>query len=386
MSAAVQSLPPVEPPREPQQLRGLRVLVVHEWLYAWAGAERCLDQILEVLPQADVLVGTVTDKMRREHAVAGRARETWVGRVPGARDRHRWFLPMHAVAFSTHDTRQYDLVVSISHALEKTIRTQGNTVHLCYCLTPPRFLWDMSVEHETFASPMQRLALRATGSFLRAVDRRSARRVDHFVSISRHVADRVRRIYGRESTVVYPPVAAKARVPARSPDSSRPFLLSLGRLVPYKRVDLAVETANRLGLRLVIGGDGPERERLERIAGATIEFRGEVSEAEAAALLSSCAAFVFCAEDDFGIAPVEANAHGAPVVAYGRGGARETIADGETGVLFQEQTVDSLSRAIEQCLARAWDEKTLFANAARFSVERFRREFAAAASQAVVRA
>ena len=357
------------------ELRDKRVLLVHHWIYTWAGAERCLEELASMIPHADILAGVVTAEMRRSHPVAERAIESWVGRVPGARTRHRWFLPLHAAAFASYDTRAYDLVVSISHAFEKTIRARKpGARHLCYCLTPPRYLWDQSDAHAALATPVQRWALQGGRGALRVIDRRAALGVDRFVSISRFVARRVRESYGRESAVVYPPVDAR---PVATDLPRERFLLSLGRLVPYKRVDLAIAAAEALGVRLLIAGDGPERQRLQRMAGTHTAFLGPVSEAEAGRLLSSCAAFVFCAEDDFGIAPVEANAHGAPVVALGRGGAAETIVDGRSGVLFHEQTVASLSAAITQCLARDWDPAVLRANAARFAPERFREGIAA---------
>ena len=341
---------------------------MHEWLYTRAGAERCLEHLLEVVPHADLLVGVVAAAMRRDYPPAQRAIESWVGKVPGARTRHRWFLPLHALAFSRFDTSRYDLVISLSHAFEKTIRRPSAGRHLCYCFSPPRYLYDLRDTYAARAPLVQRVALTAATGPLRAIDRAGARGVDRFVSISRAVADRVRRIYGRESDVVYPPVSPKGPVvPGRRED----FLLSLGRLVPYKRTDLAIAAANRLGARLVVAGDGPERARLEKMAGPTVEFRGEVSDAEAATLLSTCAAFVFCAEEDFGIAPLEANAHGAPVVGFGGGALPETMTEA-TAILAPRQTVDDVAEAIGRCRARSWDESVLRANAARFSPERFR--------------
>jgi glycosyltransferase involved in cell wall biosynthesis len=194
----------------------------------------------------------------------------------------------------------------------------------------------------------------------------------------------VRRCYGRESDVVHPPVAAKGACPPPAGAARRePFLLHLGRLVPYKRVDLAVLAAERLGVPLVVAGDGPERARLEAMAGPQTRFVGAVSEAEASRLLSTCAAFVFCAEEDFGITPVEANAHGAPVIGFGRGGLLETMVPGVTAELFPEQTVEALVAAAERALDRAWDGAALAANAARFAPERFREGFAAAVDGAL---
>jgi glycosyltransferase involved in cell wall biosynthesis len=216
---------------------------------------------------------------------------------------------------------------------------------------------------------------RSTAAALRAVDRRGAAGVHHFVSISHHVADRVRRSYGRESTVVYPPVRPRSLPDVyrgRQPDE--PFLLSLGRLVPYKRVDLAVEAAESLGMRLVVAGDGPERKRIERLAGRHTEVRGAVSDEEAARLLSECAAFVFCAEEDFGIAPLEANAFGKPVVAYRRGAASETLVDGRTAVFFERQSVQDVAAAITRCLRTSWEPLVMEENARRFEPARFRDE------------
>jgi glycosyltransferase involved in cell wall biosynthesis len=201
------------------------------------------------------------------------------------------------------------------------------------------------------------------------LDRLGAAGVDRFVSISSCVRERVLRAYGRESSVVYPPVSTKgdAVVSAR-----QPFLLSLGRLVPYKRIDLAIRAAEALQMKLVVAGNGPDRRRLEKLAGPHTEFVGTVPDSEAGRLLSTCAAFVFCAEEDFGIAPVEANAHGAPVVTFSRGGAAETMVDGETAVFFHKQQDTDVARAIEECLSRTWDTGRLRRNADRFSPESFR--------------
>lgn len=358
------------------KLEQLRVLVVHEWLYTWAGAERALEQILEVLPQAELLVGTMTERMRDYNAITRRATETWVGAVPGARTHHRWFLPLHALAFAARDTRQYDLVISSSHAFEKFVRRRPGATHLCYCYSPPRFLWDLQHVYEGQSEIGERSALRLAAPLLRRLDRGAANHVDHFVSISRHVADRVRRSYGRDSTVVYPPVASRrgAHTKAKSATSA-PFLLYLGRLVPYKRVDLVVAAAERLQMKLVVAGDGPERPKLERMAGRFTEFAGEVNEERAAELLDDCAAFVFAGEEDFGIALVEANAHGKPVVCYARGGALETMTPDVTATFFDAQRVEELTAAISATLARIWDAAVLRENAKRFSPERFREEF-----------
>ena len=363
-------------------LTSLRVLVVHEWLYTWAGSERALEEILRVFPQADLLVGIVAPALRQTNPIAERAEETWVGRIPWARTHHRWFLPLHALAFAMRDTARYDLVISSSHAFEKAVPARGRTSHVSYCYSPPRYIWDLQPVYEKLGSMPVRIALRAAAPALRTFDRRFAAGVDHFVSISHTVAARVRQHYGRPSDVVYPPVRPKP-VSVQVAQPSTRFLLHLGRLVSYKRVDLAIQAAERLQMKLIVAGEGPERAALEELAGRMTEFVGAVSEAEAGRLLAQCSAFVFCCEEDFGIAPVEANAHGAPVVYYDQGGATETMVAGRTGVPCSAQTVDALVAAIEACLDHSWDRAVLLANAARFAPERFRSEFAASVSKAL---
>lgn len=360
-------------PAAPAPIRGrlasMRILIVHEWLVTWAGSERCVEQMLELFPHADLMTGVMTPSMAPRNAVTRRAVETWLARVPGARSRHRWFLPLHPLAFASIDTSGYDLVISSSHAFAKCVRVAPPARHLCYCYSPPRYLYDLAHEYRREAS-VASSALAAASPVLRLIDRRAARRVDAFVAISSYIARRIGTVYGRPAAVVYPPVARKP-VPDGPMVRGEAFL-SLGRLVPYKRVDLAVLAANRLGAPLLVAGDGPERESLERIAGPTVRFLGEVSELEAGRLLEECRALVFCAEEDFGITPLEANAHGAPVVALGRGAVLETLRDGETAVLFDDPTLDLVCDAMRSCAERGWSDDLLRANAARFSAAEFR--------------
>ncbi len=362
-------------------LTGLRVLIAHDWLTTWAGSERCVEQMVRTFPNADVVVGLCTDRLRHENDVTRNARETWLARIPGARTHHRWFLPLQGLAFATFDTAGYDVVLSSSHAFSKMIRTKPGIPHICYCHSPPRYLWDLRATYRTHASPLQRLAMSIGGPVLRRMDRRSARGVDYFIANSRYVMNRISRIYGREATVVYPPVTQKrmGKVITRREE----YLLALGRLVPYKRVDLIIQAAERLGMRLIVAGDGPERGSLESLAGKHTEFLGEVSEEEAGLLLSTCSAFAFCAEEDFGITPVEANAHGTPVVAFSAGGVTESMIPGETAEFFHRQTVDDLAAAIQRASVRSWDDTTMRRNAARFSPAVFRAGIRAVVSDAI---
>jgi glycosyltransferase involved in cell wall biosynthesis len=363
-AAAPRALAPL-----PAHLAAKRVLVVHDWIIAWGGAERTLEQLLTLFPHADLLVGVMGEGRRQLNAVTRGAEESWLARLPFARRHHRWFLPLYPAAFATVDTSGYDLVVSSSHAFAKMVRASPATPHLCYCHSPPRYLWDLHAAYRRDGTASGR-ALALAAPALRAVDRASARRVDRFVANSHYIADRIRRCYDREAAVVYPPVGAKPVL--RAPGERDDALLSLGRLVPYKRVDLAIQAANAAGMRLIVAGDGPERSRLERLAGPTVTFLGEVSEATAGELMERCRAMVFCAEEDFGIAPVEANTHGLPVVAFGRGGVLESMREGETAELFEDASVESLLAAIHRAVGRRWDDAAIRANGGRFSAARFR--------------
>ena len=351
----------------------LRVLVVHDWIASWGGSERTVEEILTLFPRAELIVGVVGAGFRSRNAMTQRARESWLARLPFARTHHRWYLPLYSAAFASLDTSGYDLIVSSSHAFSKSVRPSNVAPHLCYCHSPPRYLWDLQHDYQR-ESGLARAALSLAAPLLRRVDRASARRVDHFVANSHYIADRIRRAYGRDASVVYPPVTPKPVPRSRAIRSDS--LLALGRLVPYKRVDLAIGMANALGERLIVAGDGPERARLEQLAGPSVIFEGDVSEVRAGELMEKCRAMVFCAEEDFGIAPVEANMHGLPVIAYGRGALRESMVDEVTAEFFDDPSVASLSAAVERSRGRNWDHEAIRANGYRFSVERFRTEFA----------
>lgn len=361
--------PSLDPALSARDLSGLRVLIVHDWIVAWGGAERAVEQLLQVFPDAHLVVGVMDADKRKLNDTTRRAHETWLARIPMARTHHRWFLPLYPAAFSSVDTRGYDLVISSSSAFSKAVRAPAGIPHLCYCYTPPRYLWDMQSAYRRNLSAAG-TALAIASPMLRSLDRATAQHVTRFVAISHHVAGRIKRAYQRSAGVVYPPVTPK---PARMRSVARTDeLLSLGRLVPYKRVDLAIGAANATGRRLIIAGDGPERARLEALAGPTVTFLGQVTEQAAGDLMESCQAMLFCAEEDFGIAPVEANAHGMPVVAFNRGAARESLRDGETAVFFDDPTAASVAEGMVRASSRCWDDATIRSNAARFSSEHFR--------------
>jgi glycosyltransferase involved in cell wall biosynthesis len=272
------------------------------------------------------------------------------------------------LAWEEFDFSEYDLVLTTNSACAKGVITRPGTVNVCYCHTPCRYIWDL---YPQYTRGMRSKPLIApVAHWLRLWDRVSADRVDHFVANSHEVAARIRRHYGRDSEVIYPPVDVERITPSGTDPED--FYLVVARLVPYKRVDLAVAAANRLGRRLLIVGEGSERRKLESIAGPTVEFLGRRTDEEIAELYARCRAFLFPGLEDFGIAPVEAQAAGRPVIAFGAGGALETVVDGKTGVLFPMQTPEALVAAITRLEATSFDAALCRRNAERFSAERFR--------------
>ena len=340
-----------------------RVALTTDWLNSFGGAERVLAELLAVWPGAPLYTSVHDPAGLPAECRTWDVRPSFLQRVPGARRHHRAFLPLMPFAFESFDVSAYDVVLATAHACAKGVVAPPSTRVVCYCHTPPRYLWDQYHELTRGARGKPLVALAA--SWLRMWDRLAADRVDLFVANSETVAARIRRYYGREPVIVYPPVDTRRVRPDGLPPDD--FLLVVARLVPNKRVDLAVQAATRLGRRLVVVGDGPERRRLERMAGASVQFVGARPDAEVARLYARARAFVFPGLDDFGIAPVEAQAAGRPVVALAGGGALETVVPGETGILFPEPSVPALASALTEAITVDWDTARIQANAARFN-------------------
>jgi glycosyltransferase involved in cell wall biosynthesis len=350
-----------------------RVAVVHEWLTVPGGSEKVVQAILDLISTAEVFT-SVCDRERwpaliRAHPV----HTTFLDRVPGARRRYSYLLPLMDAAFRSLDLSGFDLVVSSNHASAKNVRTPPGVPHVCYCHTPMRYAWDASfLEHEAIP-PLVRRALPPITAWLRHVDRKRAAGPDVYVANSTYVASRIARVYGRPSHVIHPPVdvAPLLEVP-RDPEDA---YLVFGRVVPYKRVDAAVLACRRLGRRLIVAGGGRDLDRVRALAGPEVEFLGEVSDADVPGLLSRARALLFPGLEDFGIVPVEAQAAGLPVIAYGEGGVRDSVLDGRTGILYDEPTADGLAAAITRFEALSFDTAELRRNAERFSPRRFSSEF-----------
>jgi glycosyltransferase involved in cell wall biosynthesis len=296
-------------------------------------------------------------------------------RLPLVTSHHQPYLPLYPLAFESFDLSRYQVVISNSSAFCKGVLTPPHTLHICYCLTPMRWVWNYKayVERERIGKAA-RLVLPAAISQLRAWDVATAHNVDRFLAISRTVAARVRKYYRREATVIYPPINCASFTPR--PDRVGNYYLWVGRLVPYKRIDLAVDAFTRLGVPLkIVGSGGRDLPALRARAGRNVEFVGRVSDAELKELYAGCRGFVFPGEEDFGIAPLEANASGRPVIAYAAGGALDTVVDGQTGVLFHEQTVEQLIEAVRRVEATHWDAAALRAHAERFDRRSFGEQF-----------
>ncbi|MGA2031067.1 MAG: glycosyltransferase [Thermoguttaceae bacterium] len=325
--------------------RPLRVALVQDWLNVMRGAERVLDVFCEMFPEAPIysLVhkkGAVSPSIE-QHPI----KTSFIQRLPGSQKKYRNYLPLFPTAIESFDLKGYDLVLSSSYCVAKGIIPHTGTVHVCYMHTPMRYVYEMYDDYfgPRQMGPLMRCVMPFIAAYLRQWDAASNDRVDHFIANSHNVRARIWRRYRRDATVICPPVDASFfELSHRQGD----YYLYVGALVPYKRVDLAIAAAAKLGRRLVIVGDGPERKALEKLAGPTTEFIGRQSDAQVRDWYAGCTALLFPGEEDFGIVPLEAQACGKPVIAFGRGGALETVVDGETGVFFHEPTPESIEEAI----------------------------------------
>jgi glycosyltransferase involved in cell wall biosynthesis len=300
-------------------------------------------------------------------------RTTFMQRLPGVATHHQAYMPIYPVAFSRVDLRGYDLVLSNKSGFCHGVPVPDGATHICYCLTPTRFLWQYALyrEREQLGRAVD-LAMRPLVALLRKWDYAAAERVHHFIAISTEIRERIRRFYGRDSTIIFPPVDIARFRPSGEPPGD--YFLAGGRLIPYKRTDLAVRACSELGLRLLVFGDGRDRGELERMAGPTVTFLGRVPWDELAGLYAGAKAFIFPGLEDFGIAPVEAQAAGRPVIAYRDGGALDTVLAGQTGEFFDAPTAESLSTVLAAFDPARYDPTVCRANAERFGAERFERE------------
>jgi glycosyltransferase involved in cell wall biosynthesis len=369
-----------------------RVALVHYWLVTHRGGERVIEALAEMFPKADIFTlvydDSGTSAIIRQHPI----HTSFIQKLPFARRLYRAYLPLFPLALEQFDLRGYDLVISSESGPAKGVLTDPETCHICYCHTPMRYVWNLYHDYREGAGPLTRLAMPLLMHYLRQWDQASAGRVDYFVANSWNTARRVRRYFGREACVIYPPVDTQQFSPSSSLGS---YYLAVAEMVPYKRIDLAVEAFNRLGRRLLVVGDGPKLRRWRRLAKPNVEFLGRLESADLARLYASCRALIFPGEEDFGIIPLEAQACGRPVIAYRRGGSLETVIGYEgngsrdpeacTGLLFPAQTVQALVQAVQlfESVEGRFDPAFIRAHAERFDKARFKAEMQAFVTEKV---
>jgi glycosyltransferase involved in cell wall biosynthesis len=363
----------------------MRIAIIHEWLVTYAGSERALEQILAIYPDADLFcVVDFIDNQQRDFILGKKPTTTFIQHLPKARSKYRSYLPLMPLAIEQLDLSNYDLVISSSHAVAKGVLTGPDQLHISYVYSPIRYAWDLQHQY------LKEVGLdRGVKGWLakwilhkiRLWDSRTANGVDSFIAISHFIARRIRKAYRRESTVIYPPVDIHAFTQV---DNKESFYLTASRMVPYKRIDLIVEAFSKMpDHRLVVIGDGPDFDKVKAKAGENIEILGYQEFGVLKDYMQRARAFVFAAEEDFGIIPLEAQACGTPVIAYGKGALLETIRglashEEPTGVFFKSQTVESIRDAVEY-FERNMEGITPEAcrrNAERFAPEIFRESFA----------
>jgi len=346
----------------------MRVALIHDWLNGMRGGEKILEVLCELFPDA-VIHTLLCDRSRLSPTISGMEIKTsLLQRLPLSRSKYRYYLPLFPRLIEHFNLEGFDLVISTSHCVAKGAIPGRGALSICYCLTPMRYVWYFGDEYFAHWGWKRRM-LAPAFAYLKRWDVASAQRVDRWIAISEHVAARVQKIYNTRAEVIYPPVNTDFFTPAGKVGN---YHLIVSALVPYKRIDIAIGAFNKLGLPLKIVGEGPQRKRLQATAGPGVEFLGWGTDAEVRDLYRGCRAFIFPGEEDFGITPLEAQACGRPVVAYGKGGARETVRDGETGVFFTEQTPEALADAVRKAARITFDPDVLRENAVRFERAAFK--------------
>lgn len=354
----------------------MKTALVYDRVNKWGGAERVLLTLHEIFPDAPLYTSVYNPKTASwakvfPKVIPSFAGQNWVD------SHHEWLAPLMPLAFESFNFDSYDLVISVTSEAAKGIITHPGTVHLCYCLTPTRYLWSGYDFYFSKDSPLRTVTKPIVG-YLKRWDKVAAHRPDVMIATSKTVQERIKKYYSRDSGIIYPPVGLDPfdTSPIRiSEVKNTGFFLIVGRLVPYKRVDLVIEAFNRLKKPLIIVGTGSEEARLKRMAGNYIKFVGQLTDSQLANYYSSSKALIFPQEEDFGIVAIEAQSAGKPVIAFNKGGARETVIPGKTGLFFSRQTPGDLISAIKKFERTKFDSKIIKENAKRFSKERFKKEF-----------
>ncbi len=343
----------------------MRLTLVHDWLNQIGGAEDVLATLVDMYPQSPVFTsiyapGSMPDAYRNWDI-----RTSWLDLLPAIHTHHQPYLPLYPLAWNRLDLSAYDVILSNKSGFCHGVKHDDNTVHICYCLAPTRYVWQLeSYIAREGLGPLVETALKPLVAVLKRWDYDAAQRVDHFIAISSEIQGRIKTYYDRNSVVIYPPVDTRRfDVPAAEPED---YFLVVSRLIPYKRIDLAVQAATRLNLPLKVGGRGRDLDRLKALAGPSVEFLGFVPDAELPGLMARAQAFIFPGLEDFGITPVQSQAAGRPVIAYGGGGALDTVIPGVGGEHFHAITVESLAEVMATFDATRYDPAAMKQHAAQF--------------------
>jgi glycosyltransferase involved in cell wall biosynthesis len=356
----------------------MRVAIIHEWLSTYGGSERMTEEFLNLYPDADLFTLVDFFPAQLRHFLDGKKITcSFIQRMPFARKHFRWYLPLMPLAVEQFDLSDYDLIISNAHAVAKGVLTRPHQLHISYVQSPMRYAWDLEKGYLDAAGMnrgLKAIGARSLMHYMRMWDTRTANGVDQFIANSSFVARRIHKTYGRDSTVVHPPVDVDRFELREDKDD---YYITVSRLVSYKRIDLLVDAFTAMpARRLVVIGDGPELARIKARASRNVEIVGHQPFAVMKDLLAGARAFMFAAEEDFGIAPVEAQACGTPVIAYGRGGIRDTVVPWETGIFFDSQTPEAVIAAVDEFEQMdGFDPRRIRLNAERFSTSRFKREF-----------
>jgi len=360
----------------------LKTAIVHEWLVNYAGSEKVVESFTNIWQDADVftLVDFLNDEERRIILKGKKAKTSFIQSLPYAKKRHRKYLPLFPKAIESFDLSKYDLIISSSHSVAKGVRTNKNQLHICYCHSPMRYAWDEAdyyLKEANLNSGIKGLVAQSILKYLRKWDLKSADNVDYFIANSNHIAKKIKRIYNRLADVIYPPVDVEKFSLATEKED---FYLTASRLVPYKRIDLIIEAFARMpDKKLIVIGSGPEKERLKAKAASNISLIGYQEFDSLKSYMQKAKAFVFAAEEDFGIIVVEAMACGTPVIAGNFGGTTESVVDKKTGVLFPNQTVDSIVEAVKNfdVIAKSINNSEIRIHSEKFSREIFEKNIKA---------
>lgn len=359
----------------------MKLALVHDWLNQAGGAEDVLAVLADLYPAGPVYTSIYAPDLMPDSYRDWDIRTLWMDRLPGIHAHHQPYLPLYPLAWGGLDLSQYDVVLSNKSGFCHGFKGGEDTLHICYCLAPTRYVWQLEtyIAREGLGRGVE-LALRPLVSWLKGWDYAAAQRVHHFIAISTEIRARIRQYYDCESVIIYPPVdTQRFDVQVDEPDD---YFLIVSRLIPYKRIDLAVQAATRLNLPLKVGGRGRDIDRLQAMAGPTVEFIGYVPDDELPELMARCKAFIFPGLEDFGITPVQAQAAGRPVIAYGGGGALDTVIPGVSGEHFTDLSVDSLAAVMESFDGSKYDPQTLREHAAQFDVRVFETQITAFVEQA----